>query len=106
VAVNLAYELARMGGRIGLLDLDLYGPSLPLLVSPTDITVKRSSLGKGMIIPIHHHSVKLLSLGYVAPNVRCHGSCRLSIYFIEGSRCELIIALPVVCLYNVEWCAW
>ena len=70
MAVNLAYELARQGGRIGLLDLDVYGPSLPVLVKPDDPAVRRSPLGKGMVFPIEHRGVKLLSLGYVSAQVR------------------------------------
>jgi NUBPL iron-transfer P-loop NTPase len=70
VAVNLAYALARMGGRVGLLDLDVYGPSLPLLVSPADTGIRRSPLGSGMVYPIEHENVKLMSLGFVNKNVR------------------------------------
>jgi Mrp family chromosome partitioning ATPase len=69
IAVNLAYELARMGGRIGLLDVDVYGPSLPILVKPDDPSVRRSPLGAGMVYPINHGGVKLLSLGFVSPKV-------------------------------------
>ena len=69
MAVNLAYELARMGGRVGLLDVDIYGPSLPILVQPDDPAVRRSPLGSGMVYPIEHRGVKLLSLGFVSPNV-------------------------------------
>ena len=65
VAVNLAYELARLGGRVGLLDLDVYGPSLPILIKPEDPSIRRSEKGKGMILPIEHEGVKVLSLGFV-----------------------------------------
>ena len=65
VATNLAYALSRRGLQIGLLDCDVYGPSLPTLVRPQDITVKRSEIGK-MVCPIEHEGVKLLSLGYVS----------------------------------------
>ena len=65
VAVNLAYELAAQGGRVGLLDLDLYGPSLPILVQPDNPVIRRSPLGPGAVFPIEHGNVKLLSLGYV-----------------------------------------
>lgn len=74
VAVNLAYELAAGGGRIGLLDLDLYGPSLPVLVRPTDCTIRRSPLGTGLVYPITHENVKLLSLGFVNTNSGVPGS--------------------------------
>lgn len=70
VAVNLAYELSRMGGRIGLLDVDIYGPSLPVLVKPDDPAVRRSSIGPGIVKPIEHENVKMLSLGFVSPTVR------------------------------------
>lgn len=68
--MNLAYELQSYGGRVGLLDLDLYGPSLPILVKPLDTTIRRSPLGKGMVYPIQHEGVKVLSLGYVNQEVR------------------------------------
>ena len=74
VAVNLAYELARLGGRVGLLDVDIYGPSLPLLVNPDNIAVRKSSLGSSMVCPIEHKGVKLLSLGYVSSNSGIPGS--------------------------------
>jgi Mrp family chromosome partitioning ATPase len=74
IAVNLAYQLASMGGRVGLLDLDVYGPSLPLLVTPEDPAVRRSDMGEGIIEPIEHRGVKLMSLGYVSPNSGVPGS--------------------------------
>lgn len=73
VAVNLAYELARLGGRVGLLDLDVYGPSLPVLVKPDDPAVRTSPLGRGMVYPIEHRGVKILSLGFVSAQVRTVG---------------------------------
>ena len=67
VSANLAYALAKREGlKVGLLDCDVYGPSLPTLLSPRDVTVRRSSVGK-MVMPIDHHGVKLLSLAYVSP---------------------------------------
>jgi Mrp family chromosome partitioning ATPase len=70
VAVNLAYELARLGGRVGLLDVDVYGPSLPVLIEPKDVAIRSSPLGKGMVYPIEHEGVKVLSLGFVSQQVR------------------------------------
>lgn len=78
IAVNLAYRLAAMGGRVGLVDLDVYGPSLPLLVRPDDPTVRRSlsstEYGPNTVDPIEHRGVKLMSLGYVSPNSGVPGS--------------------------------
>jgi Mrp family chromosome partitioning ATPase len=58
-----------MGGRVGLLDVDLYGPSLPVLIKPADVAIRTSPLGKGMVFPIDHKGVKVLSMGYVATKV-------------------------------------
>ena len=74
LAVNLAYELARMGGRVGLLDVDIYGPSLPILVKPDDPAVRKSSIGSSMVLPIEHCGVKMLSLGFVSPDSGVPGS--------------------------------
>jgi len=76
IATNLAYQLSSMGGRVGLLDLDVYGPSIPLLVRPDDPTVHQSppEVGAGMVEPIEHQGVKLMSLGYVSPDSGVPGS--------------------------------
>lgn len=74
IAANLAYELSNQGARVGLLDVDIYGPSLPLLVKPLDPAVRRSPKGSGMVYPIIHSNVKLMSLGYVSPNSGVPGS--------------------------------
>lgn len=52
-----------------MLDVDIYGPSLPTLIHPEDPTVRRSPIGKGMVLPIEFKGVKLLSLGFVSPEV-------------------------------------
>jgi len=86
IATNLAYQLSNMGGKIGLLDVDVYGPSLPLLVKPEDVTVRQSPTDDkssasndndtsiDMIEPIIHNNVKLMSLGYVSPTSGVPGS--------------------------------
>ncbi|KAL3809553.1 hypothetical protein ACHAXA_001827 [Cyclostephanos tholiformis] len=76
VAVNLAYRLSALGGRVGLVDLDVYGPSLPLLVRPDDPTVRRShsDMGPNVVEPITHRGVRLMSLGYVSPDSGVPGS--------------------------------
>jgi Mrp family chromosome partitioning ATPase/DUF971 family protein len=63
VAVNLAYTLAHQGGRVGLFDADVYGPSLPTMVSPdsTDVYQKNN-----LIQPLAYRDVKLMSFGFVS----------------------------------------
>ena len=93
VAVNLAYQLAVQGGRVGLLDLDLYGPSLPILVQPEDAVIRRSPLGPGAVYPIEYGNVKLLSLGFVNTHVSAN------VGFCGPWRPELYIVNNLVCTY-------
>ena len=61
VAVNLALSLARLGLKVGLLDADIYGPSLPRLLA---ITEKPESDGK-KLKPIERHGIKTMSIGFL-----------------------------------------
>ena len=61
VAVNLALSLARLGLKVGLLDADIYGPSLPRLLG---ITEKPQSDGH-TLHPIIRHGVKTMSIGFL-----------------------------------------
>ncbi len=61
VAVNLALSLSRLGLKVGLLDADIYGPSLPRLMA---ITEKPDSNGK-KLVPITKHGIKTMSIGFL-----------------------------------------
>ena len=61
VAVNLALSLSRLGLKVGLLDADIYGPSLPRLLA---ITEKPESDGK-KLVPITRHGIKTMSIGFL-----------------------------------------
>lgn len=61
VAVNLALSLSRLGLKVGLLDADIYGPSLPRLMG---ITEKPESDGK-KLKPIEKYGIKTMSIGFL-----------------------------------------
>ncbi|XP_047308403.1 fe-S cluster assembly factor HCF101, chloroplastic [Impatiens glandulifera] len=63
VAVNLAYTLAGMGARVGIFDADVYGPSLPTMVSPENRVLEMNPEKKS-IIPTEYLGVKLVSFGF------------------------------------------
>ena len=61
VAVNLAVALAKQGQRVGLLDADIYGPSIPLMLGITE----QPPYINNKILPIEKYGVKLMSLGFL-----------------------------------------
>ncbi len=66
VAVNLAIGLANEGAKVGLLDADIYGPSIPIMLGLRDERPKMTDAdgsGKGKIVPIERHGVKAMSIG-------------------------------------------
>lgn len=65
IAVNLAVAMAKNGSNVGLIDADVYGPSIPKmfsLESEHPYVIKKGN--KEMIIPVEKHGVKILSLGF------------------------------------------
>lgn len=66
VAANLAVALTRLGYRVGLLDADIFGPSMPKMFGVEDAQLYMHEVdGKDMIIPAESHGVKLLSIGFM-----------------------------------------
>lgn len=64
VAVNLAVALARRGLNVGLIDADIYGPSVPTMLGASDARPRvRQENGKNIIIPEEKFGVKFLSIG-------------------------------------------
>ena len=67
VSANLAVALARSGARVGLVDADIYGPSIPLMFDVVqEKPMGRMVDGKQMILPVESYGVKLLSIGFFA----------------------------------------
>jgi ATP-binding protein involved in chromosome partitioning len=68
VAVNLAVSLALEGASVGLLDADVYGPSIPMMMGirqPPETV-------NGKLIPLRQHGVQLMSLGFLMPDDQSH----------------------------------
>lgn len=64
VAANLALALAADGAKVGLMDADIYGPSIPIMFGvrgerPMMVNVE----GKGMIVPLEKYGIKVMSIG-------------------------------------------
>ncbi len=64
IAVNLAAALSLTGAKVGLLDADIYGPSLPRLMGTND----QPTVAGGKMIPVEEHGIKLMSLGFMMPD--------------------------------------
>ncbi|TSJ80648.1 MAG: Mrp/NBP35 family ATP-binding protein [Candidatus Cardinium sp.] len=67
IATHLALALSSHGAAVGLLDADIFGPSIPIMwgCETTKPTVVKEE-GKHLIIPINRHNVKLLSIGFLS----------------------------------------
>jgi ATP-binding protein involved in chromosome partitioning len=64
VAVNLALALAAEGLRVGLLDADIYGPSLPILLGITDCMARARMTPERHIVPLIAHGLPFVSFGF------------------------------------------
>ncbi len=66
VCVNLAISLARTGARVGLMDADIYGPNVPLMVGiPKD--ARPNVTPEEKIVPIQAYGLKVISMGVLVP---------------------------------------
>ena len=65
VTANLAVALAQAGYKVGLLDADIYGPSMPKMFNEEDARPYLETIeGKEQIIPVEKYGIKLLSIGF------------------------------------------
>ncbi|HTZ47609.1 MAG TPA: Mrp/NBP35 family ATP-binding protein [Verrucomicrobiae bacterium] len=64
VAVNLALALAKMGNKVGLLDADVYGPNVPIMLGSTG---EPMATPQQRIIPVQAQGIKMISMGLLNP---------------------------------------
>ena len=62
VAVNLALSLAKTGAKVGLLDTDLYGPSIPMMMGLHEPLLANED---ERLIPLENYGIKLISVGFM-----------------------------------------
>jgi ATP-binding protein involved in chromosome partitioning len=101
IAVNLAVGLARAGARVGLMDGDIYGPSLPTLLGLDHLAAKVTE--GNMIVPFEVHGIKSMTIGKLVERDKpliwrgpmAHGAFRqLATQTEWGELDYLIIDLP------------
>ena len=89
VAVNLAVSLAAEGAEVGLLDADIHGPNIPIMMGIRE----QPRLGQDRkMVPLERHGVKLMSVGFMG------GSSKPVIW-----RGPLVGRMIKQFLYNVDW---
>ncbi|MEK6256212.1 MAG: Mrp/NBP35 family ATP-binding protein [Chloroflexota bacterium] len=63
VAVNIAVSMAMAGAKVGLLDADVYGPNVPIMMGVADDHIRPNESGK--LEPVEAHGVKMMSIGFL-----------------------------------------
>lgn len=68
VTSNLALALARSGAKVGLIDADISGPSIPLMFGAEGENPAVTQIdGKNYLVPVERYGIKLLSIGFLTP---------------------------------------
>ncbi|HEV2964751.1 MAG TPA: Mrp/NBP35 family ATP-binding protein [Candidatus Angelobacter sp.] len=100
VAVNLAVALAAMGHKTGLLDADIYGPNVPLMMNSN---AQPRMVGENRIEPLQNFGVKIISVGFLNPGDKplvwrgpmLHSIIRQFLQQVEWGELDyLIVDLP------------
>lgn len=69
MAANLAVAMGKSGLRVGLLDADIHGPSLPMMFGTTGQQARAIQAGaRKIIVPIEVHGIQTMSIGYLTPD--------------------------------------
>jgi ATP-binding protein involved in chromosome partitioning len=100
VAVNLAVSLARDGARVGLMDADVYGPNVPMMLG---VANARPAINVNKLVPLEAHGIRLMSMAVLKPGdepmiVRgpiLHGLVRQFLQDVEWGELDyLIVDMP------------
>src|ERR1700757_39138 len=100
LAVNLAIALAKVGHKTGLLDADVYGPNVPLMLG---VSAQPKVLAGNHIEPLQVHGLKVISVGFLNPGDKpliwrgpmLHSIIRQFLQQVEWGQLEyLIVDLP------------
>jgi ATP-binding protein involved in chromosome partitioning len=105
IAVNLAVALARQGLSVGLLDADIYGPSIPIMLGLRSITprIHREPNGSEKVIPFTKFGIQSMSIGFFIEEARSamwrgprlHGALEKMVTDVEWGNLDiLLIDLP------------
>lgn len=101
VSVNLAVALAQQGLRVGLLDADLYGPSIPIMFGLRRLSprVIPDAEGRDRLIPFNKFGVKVISIGFFVEEARSvlwrgpmlHGALQKMLLEVEWGPLDLLL---------------
>jgi ATP-binding protein involved in chromosome partitioning len=100
IAVNLAIALAKLGHKVGLLDADVYGPNVPLMMNAT---ATPRVVGENRIEPLEQYGVRVLSVGLLNPGDKpliwrgpmLHSIIRQFLQQVEWGKLDyLVVDLP------------
>src|ERR671927_704723 len=100
VAVNLAVSLALDGARVGLMDADVYGPNVPIMLGASDA---RPEVDVNKLVPIEAFSVKMMSMALLQPGDKpmvvrgpiLHGLVRQFLSDVQWGELDyLIVDMP------------
>ena len=100
VATNLAISLAQVGAKVGLMDADAYGPSIPTMMG---IQENPKTSPERKLIPLVRHDIKLMSIGFMVPEEQAmiwrgpmlHSAIRQFLSDVDWGELDyLIIDLP------------
>jgi ATP-binding protein involved in chromosome partitioning len=104
VAVNVAVSLARAGAKVGMIDADIYGPNVPMMLGLAEAQVKVRQGKQGEVLePAFNYGVKLVSMGFLIDKDQpviwrgpmLNGIIRQFLYQVEWGELDyLIVDMP------------